>query len=173
MALRYFCGGDPKDIGHTHGVNALNEVLRSVWYVVDAVNRTSSMDIKFPTSHEYQKKVARGFKEKSHIGLANCVGAIDGLLVWIHKPNKNDVKNNIGFGPKTFFCGRKKKFGLNMMATCDKRGYFMDVEISFPGSSSDFYAFLNSNSKQKLEQLGFWQKVFICMETMHMSIHLT
>mmetsp|Transcript_5526 Transcript_5526/g.7064 ORF Transcript_5526/g.7064 Transcript_5526/m.7064 type:complete len:256 (-) Transcript_5526:102-869(-) len=102
-----------------------------------------------------KKKVARGFKEKSHIGLANCVGAIDGMLLWIHKPNKNDLEDNIGFGPKNFFCGRKKKFGLNMMGTCDSRGYFMDVEIRFPGSSSDFCAFLNSSLKKKLEQVFF------------------
>jgi hypothetical protein len=100
MALRYFCGGDPKDIGHTHGVSNTVEVLKSVWYVVDAVNSTTSMDIKFPMSHVEQHRVAAGFKSKSRIGLSNCVGAIDGLLVWIHKPTTIDVQDNIGFGPK-------------------------------------------------------------------------
>ena len=109
MALRYFSGGDPKDIGHTHGVNNTSEVLKSVWYVVDAVNKTASLDIKFPSSHEEQRQLALEFKAKSRIGLQNCVGAIDGLLIWIHKPSKVDILNNIGFGPKKFFCGRKKK----------------------------------------------------------------
>lgn len=145
MALRYFCGGDPKDIGHTHGVSNTTEVMKSVWYVVDAVNATPSLDIKFPSTHEGQRKVAAWFRRKSRIGLGNCVGAIDRLLVWIHKPTSIDVEENIGFGPKKFFCGRKKKFGLNMMGTCDSNGKFLDVEIKFPGSSSDFYAFLNSD----------------------------
>jgi len=155
MALRYFCGGDPKDIGLTHGVNNTTEVMKSVWNVVDAVNATSSMDIKFPKSHEEQKRVAEGFRCKSRIGLGNCVGAIDGLLIWIHKPTSTDIKDNIGFGPKKFFCGRKKKYGVNMMGTCDSTGKFLDVEIQFPGSSSDFYAFLNSDLRKKLEQVGF------------------
>jgi hypothetical protein len=109
MALRYFCGGDPKDIGHTHGVSNTTEVMKSVWNVVDAVNATSSMNIKFPQSHEEQMRVASGFRRKSRIGLANCVGAIDGLLIWIHKPSSIDVKDNIGFGPKNFFVVGKKK----------------------------------------------------------------
>mmetsp|Transcript_13429 Transcript_13429/g.25216 ORF Transcript_13429/g.25216 Transcript_13429/m.25216 type:complete len:487 (+) Transcript_13429:1058-2518(+) len=155
MALRYFCGGDPQDIGLAHGVNGTTEVLKSVWFVVDAVNLTSSMNIKFPVSHDEQRRIAAGFKAKSRIGLANCVGAIDGLLIWIHKPTKVDVKDNIGFGESKFFCGRKKKYGLNLMGTCDARGFFLDVEIRYPGSSSDFYAFLNSNLREKLERNGF------------------
>jgi hypothetical protein len=155
MALRYFSGGDPQDIGHTHGVNNNAVVMQSVWYVVDAVNTTKQLDIRFPTSHEEQQKIALGFKAKSRIGLDNCVGAIDGILIWIHKPSKVDLSENIGFGPKKFFCGRKKKFGLSMMGTCDSKGLFLDVEIKFPGATSDFYAFLNSDFRMKLESDGF------------------
>ena len=70
----------------------------------------------------------------------NYVGAIDGLLVWIHKPSKVDIKENVSFGPKKFFCGRSM---------------FLDVEIKFPGATSDFYAFLNSDFRLKLEAPGF------------------
>jgi len=155
IALRYFCGGDPKDIGLAHGVNATNEVLKSVWFVVDAIHAAESMDIKFPTSHDEQRRIAEGFRRKSRIGLSNCVGAIDGLLVWIHKPSLKDIIENIKFGPKKFFCRRKKKYGVNLMGTCDHRGYFLDVEIRHPGATSDFYAFLNSNLRSKLERPGF------------------
>ena len=50
---------------------------------------------------------------------------------------------------------RKKKFGLNMQGVCDARGYFLDVELRFPGAASDFYAFDESALKKKLEQSGF------------------
>jgi hypothetical protein len=53
------------------------------------------------------------------------------------------------------FLWKKKKYGLNMMGTCDARGYFLDIEIKYPGVTSDFFAFLNSNLKEKLEQNGF------------------
>jgi len=44
---------------------------------------------------------------------------------------------------------------LNMQAVCDSRGYFLDVEICFPGSASDLYAFDESYLKNKLEKSGF------------------
>jgi hypothetical protein len=56
--------------------------------VVDAVNMTNGMNIKFSATHEEQRNVALGFKAKSRIGLSNCVGAINGLLIWIHRPTK-------------------------------------------------------------------------------------
>lgn len=41
------------------------------------------------------------------------------------------------------------------MGTCDSKGLFLDVEIKFPGATSDFYAFLNSDFREKLERVGF------------------
>ena len=76
------------------------------------------------------------------------------MLVWIHKPSSYDEKV-IGIGPKKFFCGRKHKFGLNMQGVCDSRGYFLDVEVRFPGPASDFFAFDESSLKKKLESSGF------------------
>ena len=48
-------------------------------------------------------------------------------------------------------CGRKKKFGLNMQATCDSRGFFLDVDIKFSGATSDYLAFASGKLHQKLE----------------------
>jgi DDE superfamily endonuclease len=56
---------------------------------------------------------------------------------------------------KEFFCARKHKFGLNMMATVDYQGRFLDVQISHPASTSDYLAFATSDLKTKLEQPGF------------------
>jgi hypothetical protein len=153
MALRYFAGGDPYDIGQSHGVHSY-EVKSSVWDVVDAVHATASLNIHFPEDHQQQLEIAEGFKRKSVIDLDNCVGAIDGILVWIHKPSKKDMKDN-GFGEMKCFCGRKKKYGLNMQGTCDSRGRFLDVEIGFPGASSDFFAFTHSKLREKVGAPGF------------------
>ena len=46
MALRYCAGGDPLDISHIHGVHS-DEVLNSLWNVVDAVHKSPALDIKF------------------------------------------------------------------------------------------------------------------------------
>ena len=153
MSLRYFAGGDPLDISCIHGVKD-SEVLDSVWDIVDAIHKLSQLDIVFPESHLQQLEISRGFKAKSSIRINNCVGAIDGILIWINKPSIVD-EQAIRFGPAKFFCGRKKKFGLNMQATCDVNRMFLDVEIKFPGTACDYYAFNESALKQKLERKGF------------------
>ena len=117
MALRYCAGGDPADIADHHGVNVV-EVTRSVWDVINAIHAAPQLNITFPKTHEEQELVANGFVSKSDLDINTCAGAIDGILIWIHKPSKRDVKA-IQFGPSKFFCGQKKKFGLNMQAVCD------------------------------------------------------
>jgi hypothetical protein len=57
----------------------------------------------------------------------------------------------MGIGGKKFFCGRKKKFGLNMQAVCDARRRFLDVEIGHPGATSDYLAFALSGLHTKLQ----------------------
>lgn len=153
MALRYFAGGDPLDISDFHGVHD-DEVLRSVWFVVDAIHASPELNIKFPESHMEQAIIMDGFKSKSAINIDCCVGAIDGMLVWINKPTIAD-QQTIGFGPKKFFCGRKMKYGLNMMGVCDSQRRFIWVEVAMPGAASNFYAFDQSSLKSKLETEGF------------------
>ena len=116
MAIHYFAGGDPWDIACVYKVNR-SAVYERVWLVVDAINRTKELDIKYATSHEAQKAVAKEFKGRSSVG---CAGCVDGILVWIHKPSTTELEK-LGIGGKKFFCGRKKKFGLNMQAVCDAR----------------------------------------------------
>lgn len=120
MALRYFAGGSAYDICIAHGCSH-SDVYNSVWMVVDAVNLCKKLKIKYPTSYGQQRKIARGFVRKSDAGFDNCVGAIDGILIWVDKPSDADCKD-VKVGPKKFFCGRKKKFGLNMQAICDSHG---------------------------------------------------
>ena len=119
MALRHFAGGNPLDISDIHGLSD-DEVLTSVWIIVDSIHASKELDIKFPTTHAEQTTIALEFKAKSSIQIDCCVGAIDGLLIWISKPTKKD-QDVIVFGPTKFFCGRKMKYGLNMMGVCDAR----------------------------------------------------
>ena len=153
MALRYAAGGDPLDISDLHGVGS-TEVLTSFWYVIDAIHASPEMDIKFPESHEEQVDIMQGFQNKSAIDINSCVGAIDGILIWTHRPSTKDIKV-LKFGSTKFFCGRKMKYGLNMMAVCDSKRRFLWVEARFPGAASDYYAFDDSHLKKMLEKKGF------------------
>jgi hypothetical protein len=141
IALRYFAGGSAYDIALTHGVSH-TEVYNSVWRVVDAINKCKKLDIQFPSDHAKQREIAKGFARRSNANLKMCVGAINGIMIWIEQPTVKycDVA---GCGPRKFFCGRKKKFGLNMQATCDSNGRFLDVDIQHPGATSNLSCILD------------------------------
>lgn len=62
-----------------------SELFDSVWYVVDAVNKTGGFDIKQPESQQEQKSIAATFKAVNEAEFKDCGGAIDGIFIWILK----------------------------------------------------------------------------------------
>jgi len=152
-AVRFFSGGDPLDIMTSYGISK-TEVHSSVDYVIQAVNDCDGIQIRFPTDHAEQMKIAAGFKALSDADLDNCVGPIDGMLVWTYKQSEEECKKS-GVGSKKFFCGRKHKFGLNLQAICDHEKRFTYVSIKFPCATSDFLSFEATPLRNKLEIPGF------------------
>lgn len=154
-ALRYCAGGSPYDIAVAHGISH-SSVFESVWKVVDAVNECNHkyLSVSFPTEHQAQRKIAEGFRRKSQADFACCTGAIDGMLLWTEKPWQSDC-DVAQCQPKRFFCGRKKKFGLNLQAVCDHNRLFLDVSIAHPASTSDYLCFTTSPLYHRLESKGF------------------
>jgi DDE superfamily endonuclease len=148
-ALRYFAGASLYDLMITFGIGH-TDADNSIWYVVDAINDHPDFSMHFPTDHDEQQAVAAGFERISAAGFNCVVGAVDGILIWIHRPSENDCMNSKVSSGK-FFCGRKHKFGLNCQAVCDARGRFMDISIVFPGSTSDCLAFEGMSLFRKLE----------------------
>ena len=152
MAIRLMAGGDKHDIHSTHGTGE-GEPMISLWMVVDAINATQALDLVFPQTHQQQLAIAAEFESKSKCAFNNCVGAMDGMLVWTNMPSKGS--NELGVGPTKHFCGRKKKYGLNMQGTCDARRRFLDIYINHPGSASDFAVWLSSPLRRQVETPGF------------------
>jgi hypothetical protein len=130
-------------VGHTDAMN-------SVWYVVDAVNRRPRFEISYPEDHAKPLSIAQGFANVSAADFGGCAGAIDGILIWIHKPSPKECEN-AGCSAGRFHCGRKKKFGLNFQAICDVRGRILDISILYPGATSDILAFEGMTLFNKLE----------------------
>eukprot|EP00978_Attheya_sp_CCMP212_P000318 scaffold644_cov32-Attheya_sp.AAC.2 len=54
----------------------------------------------------------RGFRSMSDAGFECIVGAINGMLLWTTKPMRKECREM----SSTFFCNRKKKYGLNFQA---------------------------------------------------------
>ena len=90
----------------THGVGYA-DVHHSVWQIIDTINVSEEFSISFPECHTKQKEIAGRFSSLSWLGFDNCVGCVDGMLIWTQKPNKN-VLAAAGLGCIKFFCGRKK-----------------------------------------------------------------
>jgi hypothetical protein len=136
-ALQYFAGSSVYDIALIHGIS-VTEVHQSIWRVVNAVNKCSDLKFEFPEDWATQQLVAAGFQKKScRAGFSICAGAINGLLIWIDKPTAYNCEM-AKCGAKKFFCGCKKKFGLNIQGTCDSHGRFLDVMIEHPAATSDY-----------------------------------
>ena len=152
MALRWFAGGDKFDIAALHGVHP-SAVLISVWRTVDAIHGCTALNIKFPDTHEQQQEIADGFKELSAADLDNCVGNINCFPGWTNKPTES--LEDLGLGHGKFYCGRKKKFGLNVQVTSDHKRRFIDVDVSAPGSASDFFVWLECGLRKDVETDGY------------------
>jgi hypothetical protein len=102
---------------------------------------SGAFGVLYPTSpHKKQKTIARLFGQKSGAGFQCCAGAIDGILIWTHKPSKKCCEE-AGCADGKFYCGCKGKYGLNCQVVCDVRGRFLDMSIIYPGSTSDCLAF--------------------------------
>ena len=138
IAIRYFSGGDPVDMMVNYGIG-FTDVFVSVWSVVMAINRCPEFYILYPQSHEEQMKIADDFRNVSSVGFDICAGAIDGMLIWTQMPTEEDAGDEMG--RKSFLCGRKGKFGLNMQAVSDVRGRIIDISVKCGGASSDCLAF--------------------------------
>ena len=109
-ALRVFSGGDSYDLITTFGISK-TMIHYSVDIVIETICKCEALKVEFPTSHTDQLRIAKGFEEKSVPKFKKCVGAVDGMLVWISKPTEEECKK-VGVGSAKFFCGRKKKFKM-------------------------------------------------------------
>jgi hypothetical protein len=63
------------------------DVSKSLWLVTQAINQCRAFDIAYPTCHDAQRRIATGFNKKSAADFRCCAGALDGILIWIHRPS--------------------------------------------------------------------------------------
>ena len=139
-ALRYFAGGSYLDITLSHGIGK-TDLYRSIWAVIHATNACLSLQFCFPTTTSQCQSIASEFANRSKAGFRNCIGCIDGMLVWTEKPSKKQCLE-VGVDDGKFYCGRKGKFGLNLQAVCDARCRFTYISLQHPASASDYLAFV-------------------------------
>eukprot|EP00804_Cyclotella_cryptica_P001199 CCRYP_017009-RA/>CCRYP_017009-RA protein AED:0.23 eAED:0.35 QI:0/-1/0/1/-1/0/1/0/128 len=121
--------------------------------------------------HTEQLKIAAEFKAKRSVAFGVSAGAVDGILIWIHRPTLEEAKK-VGVDKQKFLCGRKHKYRLNCHSLCDVRGRFLDLSITYGRASSDVLAFENSELFKLLEK-AFFRKILLYLVTMPILIHHT
>ena len=152
IALRYFTGCSYLDIMISHGV-AKTDFYQSVWCVVHAVNTCPQLQLMFPESQGDCKELATEFIGQSQAGFNNCVGCIDGMLLWMEKPCccgwKSQANNNVQrlvLIVANFTV--KGKYRLNLQAVYDARHNFIHMSLQHPASPSDYLSYVTSSLYQ-------------------------
>ena len=113
-----------------HGVGK-TDFYQSVWCVVHAVNTCPQLQLMFPKSQQDCEDLATEFIGHSHTGFNNYVGCIDGMLLCMEKPSKQQCVE-AGVDSGKFYCGRKGKYRLNLQVVCDACHQFIDVSLQHP-----------------------------------------
>ena len=142
-ALRYFAGGSYLDITVSHGIGK-TDLYCSIWAVVHATNVCTMLQFSFPTTLSECKSISNEFSHRCKAGFSNCIGCIDGMLVWTEKPSKKQCME-VGVDDGKIYCGWKGKFSLNLQAVCDAKCRFTYIFLQHPASASDYLAFVTSS----------------------------
>jgi hypothetical protein len=144
--IRYLAGGSYSDICVFCGVSVASFYC-IVWRTIHAINKAIS--VKFPSTAEECGNLAAGFEKISHRGvIKNCVGVLDGYLLAITTPRKNEAKN-----VRSYFSGHYQKYGVNIQACCDAQCRFTFLGIGGPGVTKDRNAIKESGLNDKVELL--------------------
>ena len=94
--------------------------------------------IHMPRTHKDMREKIAQFESK--FGAKQSFGCIDGTHIPILCPVENSQDY---FKYKNFY-------SINVQAVCDYRGYFLDVECTWPGSVHDAKVFANSSVNKKM-----------------------
>jgi DDE superfamily endonuclease len=130
--LRYLAGGSYLDITDIAGISQ-SSFYRVVWKTITAIVKCSDLRIVFPTTGEEVKAAIGGFASISTEGvIKNCAGVVDGYLLRIKVPTKEEVKN-----VRSFFSGHYQCYGVNIQAAADHNSRFIHFSFAAPGVTGD------------------------------------
>ena len=86
------------------------------------------------------QEIAVDFTFRSKAGFGNCVGCIDGMLLWIEKPFPKECEK-VGIDSGKFYCSQRAKFGLNLQGIYDACCSFTYISVQHPALASDYLSF--------------------------------
>ena len=130
--IRYLAGGSYLDICDVAGISK-SSFYRIVWKTMKIINSTPSLDIIFPQTAAEVQTAMNGFTMISMgAAIINCVGVIDGYLLRIKVPSKEEAGN-----VRSYFSGHYQCYGVNIQAVADHWSRFTYIGLAAPGVTAD------------------------------------
>ena len=143
-ALRFYATWSFQSvIGDTHGIS-IPTVSRCIHRVSVLLSRYINEYISFAREENGIRALKQGFYDTSNFH--NVVGAVDGSLIPIKKPPRDEH----------LFVWRKGFHAINMQAICNAKLKFVSAVIQYPGSTHDSFVWNNSAISRKFrdEEMG-------------------
>ena len=108
-----------------------------------------SLQVQFPNTAAEFESLVKDFQNISSRGVIDkCCCAIDGYLLHIKVPNKDEAKN-----VRSFFSGHYQKYGINIQGACDAYCRFLFLRLGGPDVTPDRLAVENSGLLDLLNRL--------------------
>jgi hypothetical protein len=156
LTLRFMAGGSYLDlsmlyeVGHTYAYEIFHHVLEK-WICDDRL--VSINGEEYLNDEEKLKGVAEGFvNNEDQCILGGIIGALDGWLVKIGKPNKRtDGVKNVGG-----YWSRKGYYAINVQVIVDRKKRILYRSILCRGAEHDSTAFKASSLYRILEEKASW-----------------
>lgn len=150
--LRILAGGSYIDCAMLFNIedSTLSRIFRETVHVL---NKELVLKTRYRDDTEL-RRLSYEFAKSRASPLCGCVGALDGIVVAIHRPHLKDCNN-----PNSYW-NRKGFFGIPVQAVCDARGRFLFVSSKCAGSTHDSSAFEITSLGRFLSsgclKEGFW-----------------
>jgi hypothetical protein len=107
--------------------NGLSEasVMRFVVMVTSVIVNKLGRLIRFPDSASILQRLADSFEMRS--GIPGIIGCVDGSHIRVHPKKRQQV----------YYLNRKGYCSVLLSAVVDPRGYFMNIDVGYPGRMGD------------------------------------
>ena len=150
--IRLLSGGDACDLAVIFDVypSHISVIVREVlenWIIKPNIGKIDIL--KYLADEEAMNRVSHGFSKRSNGVLRGAIGAIDGWLVKIKRPNYllDKVTNPVPF------YSRKGFYGLNVQCIVDHRKRVLWAKFNNKGASHDSTCFKNSDLYEHLNSI--------------------
>jgi hypothetical protein len=152
IGLHWLAGGQWADICNSFCVSKASMYYHICNLFLDAVMDCDALAIKFPETVDELKDQALRFASKISADIIRgCVGAIDGILIAIIQPNRNNKDTNEVINVRDFFSGHYKCLGINEQAVSDKRLRFLYAGVAMPARESTRLQCIRCHNKLEKE----------------------